>query len=373
MSDNEYLLDFEERFHAKDRKIHKKERKLAQSKDKSKYKKTDTNKAKISLELSTNKTAEGRVLSISSEGIIVAIDSKEYLCSIRGSLKQERTKKKNLVTVGDLVLVQLIDQLHGVITTIQNRSSVLCRAENYYRKKQQLLAANVDQVLITCSPFLPSFKPTLIDRYVIMAQKGNMTPIVLINKIDYLEHPPAMIHNEEHAQVVFLINEFCNAYKKLNVLVLKISAKTNDGLHSLEEVMKGKISVFSGQSGVGKTSLINLLTGLDLKIATLRTQTQKGKHTTTSACLIPLQHGGYCVDTPGIKSFGLWDIPLEELLSFFPDLQAFAHRCKFPNCRHIHEPNCGVKNAVEKEKLSFLRYESYLSLYEDIKENHDLF
>lgn len=374
MSDYDRHLEYEEQFHKKEKKLYRKERKLLKNKDQSKYKKTDLDKKKNqSSKQRTSDLLTARILTISSEGIHAQVDDSQYLCSIKGKLKQERTKNKNLVAVGDFVHIQPIDDQHAVICEVEKRYSILSRAENYSRKKQQIIATNIDQVLITTSVFLPSFKPALIDRYVIMAQKGNMQPIVLINKWDYIEHPPGLIHKEDYEASIELIDLFIKGYEDLGILVIPISSKTGEGIDALKSVMKDKTSVFSGQSGVGKTSLINHITGLELRTSGIKQATQKGKHTTTHASLIPLHNGGYCVDTPGIKSFGLWDISLEKLPDFFPDFSPFTTDCAFVNCTHIHEPKCGVKEAVEEGDLSPLRYESYLTLYEDIKENHSLF
>jgi len=374
MSKSDHHLDYEQHYFSQKNKESKKDKKLAQNKDRSKYKKTDRDKKVIpTLSALIQELPLGRVISVTSEGMLVASEEKNYICSLRGSFKQEKTKHKNLVTVGDMVRFEILDEKIGVIEAIEPRKSVLCRAENHSRHKQQLLAANIDQVFITTSPFLPSFKPTLIDRYVIMAQKGNMTPIVVINKWDLLSHPEEGASPEMIEAAKEFIELFIEGYKTLGVTVLCVSAEQGDGLEDLAKLMEGKTSVFSGQSGVGKTSLINKLSGLDLRTSDVRAQTQKGRHTTTSASLLPLAHGGYCVDTPGIKSFGLWEITLEELKDYFPDIQLFAKKCRFPDCKHIHEPDCAVIRAVEKGKLSPLRYESYLLLHEDLKENRPLF
>ncbi len=367
-------LDYEEHYLSRDRKESKKDKKMAQSKDRSKYKKTDREKkAQNQITPDVAHLAEGKVITITSEGMLVESAHKKIICSLRGNLKQERSLNKNLLAVGDVVRFTPIGEEAGVIEVIMPRTSVLCRAENYSRNKQQLLAANVDQVLITTSPFLPSFKPTLIDRYVIMAQKGNMKPIVIINKWDLLSEPEEGVDPEFVKASIDFIQLFIEGYNKLDIPVVCVSAKTGEGMEELNNLTKNKTSVFSGQSGVGKTSLINNLTGLDLRTSDVRYQTQKGRHTTTTATLLSLGNGGYCVDTPGIKSFGLWDIPLSDLPLYFPDIQAFAGKCHFLNCDHIHEPDCGVIRAVEKGKLSALRYESYVLLFEDLKANRPLF
>lgn len=342
-------FNIEEDFHASDRKASRKERKWAQQKDRSKFKKTDLEKKEKESRFTNTKL--GRVISISRDQIRVSVDETILSCTMRGTLKQEKTLNKNLITIGDLVQ---IDE-RGQIAHIEKRYSFLARADNLRRRKQHMIAANIDQVFITASIEKPVLKPSLIDRYIIAAIKGNMRPIIVINKIDLLQENDT------------LLNELEKVYTNLEIPLIKISCLENKGLDILYKMMEGKTSVFSGQSGVGKSSLINALLGTSLKVGEVIERTNKGVHTTTSAELIPLKEGGFCVDTPGIKSFGLFDISSEELLNYFHDLQAFAHLCKFPSCTHIHEPECAVKKAVAEGKIHPLRYKSYLT----IRENND--
>lgn len=322
-----------------DRRFFRKERKLAQARDRSKYKKSDQDKREAS---SLPEGKRGRVTSITIQGITVDIEGETLECSLRGTLKQERTDKKNLVTVGDFVWVD--DR--GQIAHVEERSSYLARSSD---KGQHFIAANVDQVLITSSVESPTLKTSLIDRYIIAAKKGNMEPVVVINKIDLGKDPT-------------LLEELTEIYKKAGILCIKVSAATGVGMLELQKIISNKTSVFSGQSGVGKTSLINQLMDLSFKTRAVVRKTQKGAHTTTSATLIPLKDGGFCVDTPGIKSFGLPPITPQEFATYFSDLTEHAHLCKFPNCAHTHEPHCAVRAATESGKLSPIRYHSYLSL-----------
>lgn len=372
MSEKENHLDIEELFHKHEKKLHRKERNIAKKKDRSKFKKTDMEK-QTPTNLSSENSLTGRILTVSSEGIFVDYHGREFICSIKGSLKHIKGRDKNLVIVGDVVDFNPINDSTGSIVHVHERYSFLSRAENYNRKKQQLIAANIDQVFITCSTFLPIFKHTLVDRYVVMAQKGNMKPIIIINKSDYLKEKPSIIEEKQYEQILEMISEFIEAYKKLSIPVILSSTHTNEGIEEIKTLMQNKTSVFSGQSGVGKTSLINKALNLNLRTSDIKYKTRKGKHTTTTSSLIALENGGYCVDTPGIKSFGLWDIELSELLYFFPDIQKYSHECKFPNCTHIHEPDCSVKEALDDQKISYLRYSSYIALYEDIKHKHQLF
>lgn len=337
--------DLDKEYNLEDPRAFRKERKRIQAKDRSKYKKTDREKWEQTP--APKEGRRGRVLSVSKLSIDVDLEGEILSCTLRGSLKQERTDKKNLVTVGDIVWV---DE-RGQIAKIEERFSYLSRASNLDRKKEHLIAANIDQVLITASFEAPSLKPSLLDRYIISAKKGNMQPIIVINKIDLCKDRKEL-------------DEIAEIYQKAQIPLITVSAMTKEGIENLKKLMQGKTSVFSGQSGVGKTSLINEVTGRQDKIGDIVHKTQKGAHTTTSAKLIPLDGGGFCVDTPGIKSFGLWDILPSDLSGYFYDLQEFAPHCKFMNCTHMHEPDCAVKKAVEEGKLSKIRYESYTNLLE---------
>lgn len=364
--DFDETLNIEEEFFTNDRKIDRKYKKLLSTKDRSKYKKTDQDQLK---KRNTEETAlanpnikRGRVLVVTIEGILVDAEDTFYSCSLRGSLKKEKTKKKNLIAVGDLVLFEPLDGDKGVISYVEPRHSILSRSDNLHRNKEQLIAVNIDQVFITVSLFKPKLKPSLIDRYIIAAKKGNMRPIIVLNKVDFAKNPPQEVDPAHIKKELDLYKEFKKTYKKLDVLLVEVSTVTGEGLNTLHTLMEGKASVFSGQSGVGKTSIINSLLQLDLKTADLVAKTLKGSHTTTSAKLLPLAKEGFCIDTPGIKSFGIWKIDTQDLQQYFTEFEKFTHKCKFQNCTHIHEPECGVAKAVEEGKVSFLRYESYFDL-----------
>jgi len=343
------------------RKERKEARKIASRKDRSKYKKTDSEKrTRLQKEETEKKLAKkedllrGRVLAITPDGISVQHDEQVYLCALRGLLKKEVTRAKNLVTVGDFVLFEE----GGSIVHIEERHSVLSRQEHLRRRQMQLIAANIDQVLITVSVVEPPLKPPLVDRYIIATYKGNMKPVIVVNKIDLLE---------EGSDEAALFQHFVETYQALAIPVIALSAESGEGIEQLKEQMKGKASVFSGQSGVGKSSLINTMTGLALPVGEVVRKTRKGAHTTTSTHLIPLSFGGWCIDTPGIRSFGVWDLKKEDLESYFPEIQEKSYGCKYPNCTHSHEPGCALEEAVENGEISRLRFDSYLKLLQEIK------
>lgn len=356
--------DFEEDFHSRDRKESRKNRKHAQETDRSKYKKTDQmEKKEVSIDPTWKK---GRVVSISGEGAWIDQEGGRILASLKGLLKKEKGQVKNILAVGDFVW---FTPEHS-IAHIEERYSFLARTD-ISGKKEQLIAVNVDQAIIVISIVNPQLKPALIDRYLIAAEKGNIHPIIVVNKIDLLDDA-----DESERK---LYSDFIEAYEKIGIPLLSISANTGVGIDALKALLKDKVSVFSGQSGVGKSSLINIAFGLNLKIGELAHKTAKGTHTTTTSQLIPLPEGGFCVDTPGVRSFGIWKLTREEVMAHFADLAKVG--CKYPDCRHINEPECGVLKGIETGKISLLRYESYRTLLDEAtggidnrqkrKENYD--
>lgn len=335
------------------RKERKKAGKLAAKRDRSKYKKTDREKKEEKKVLKQG--LKGRVLSIAPEGIAVQVDDFIYTCTLRGALKKEVTRAKNLVTVGDFVL---FDKETQSIFHVEERVSVLSRQEHLRRHQKQLIAANIEQVLITVSVVKPTLKPALVDRYVIATYKGNMNPVIVVNKIDLLEDGSVEAEAFQH---------FAGIYEKLGIPLIAVSATNGEGMDRLKEIMRGKASVFAGQSGVGKSSLINGVTGLTLPVGEVVKKTLKGAHTTTAAHLIPLNFGGWCIDTPGIRSFGIWDLKREDLENYFPEISTMSAGCKFPNCTHTHEPDCAIREGVERGEISPIRFESYIKLLEELK------
>lgn len=353
----------EDDFH-ETRKELKAHRKMVSKRDRSKFKKTDREKlsrhqkTESEKKLSKKELLRGRVLDIYPEGgVVVDHDGLIYTCVLRGILKKEQSRQKNLVAVGDFVLFESSEGEVATISHIEERTSILSRQEHLRRRQEQIIAANIDQVLITASIADPPLKPALIDRYIIATKKGNMLPVIVLNKIDLL-HP--------HSSEYLLFESFLNTYQCLNIPVIPLSIHTGEGIEALKKCMQGKASVFSGQSGVGKSSLINAITGLSLPVGDVAKKTRKGSHTTTRAHLIPLPFGGWCIDTPGIRSFGVWDLKKEDLAAYFPEIQAIGRTCYYPNCTHAHEPGCAVEAALEKGEISPLRFDSYSKLLEEI-------
>ncbi|MDJ0652000.1 MAG: ribosome small subunit-dependent GTPase A [Simkaniaceae bacterium] len=369
MANIDDYLDYEEQFHPKGKRESRKERRETRVRDRSKYKKSDRDQKKRHLKneeppLGAN-DLRGRILTITPDTITVSSGHKTYLCSLKGSLKKEKTKHKNLITVGDWVHFEKKSEGSGTIAHVEKRTSFLIRAENLSRRKQQLIASNIDQVFVVMSVVSPKFKPLLVDRYILSAKKGKMQPIVLINKMDLFNAPPEAISKEELLAEKISFEEFLEAYKPLDIPLIPLSVSTGENLDPLKKLMENKTSVFSGQSGVGKSSLINAVLGSELPTGPIALKTNKGSHTTTIAELIPLKNDGFCIDTPGIKSFGLWENDPSSILEIFPDFTALASDCKFPNCTHTHEPDCAIIKAVKENTIHPLRYASYTTLLED--------
>jgi len=300
----------------------------------------------VVLEVDESVCRPGRVLSVHGLWSEVADETgKVYKCTVRRLLKTLQTEQRHILAVGDRVMFRPVNEAaaEGVVERVEPRRGILSRSSH---GRQQIIVANVEQVLVVCSAAEPPLKPNLIDRMLIAAEKGGIRPVICINKIDLVD--PAELQ------------PLVGVYSQMGYQVLLLSAQTCWGLDRLRRVLKDRQSVVAGQSGVGKSSLLNALDPrLHLRVAPVNPDTQKGRHTTTTARLIPLCFGGYVVDTPGIRQFELWDVAPAEVANFFRDFRPFINFCKFPDCTHTHEADCAVKNAVADGRLDQRRYESY--------------
>jgi ribosome biogenesis GTPase len=301
----------------------------------------------VLLDVDESSCLRGRVISVHGlASTVEADDGRRYQCATRRLLKTLSTDQRHVVAAGDRVWFRPVDAREGIIERIEPRYGILSRAT---RGRQHVIVANVDQLLIVASAAEPYLKPNLIDRFLVSAEHAGLKTVIAINKIDLVE--PA-----ELAPLV-------GVYSRMGYLVLLVSARSGFGIERLRRALAGRQSVVAGQSGVGKSSLLNAVEpGLDLLVAEVSAETQKGKHTTTTARLLPLA-GGWVVDTPGIRQFQLWDVVPEEVAAGYRDLRPLVSRCGFPDCTHTHETNCAVKDAVADGWLDARRYESYCHLF----------
>jgi ribosome biogenesis GTPase len=307
----------------------------------------------------------GRVLSVFGlTSTVLGDDGATYQCATRRILKTLSTDERNPVVAGDRVFLRPAEggkgdspifaetkietvPREGLIERVEPRHGTISRA---VRGRRQVLVSNVDQLLIVTSVAEPRLKPNLLDRMLVAAEKGRVRPIICINKIDL----------EEPANLLPLVG----VYSRMGYSTLLVSAKTGFGVERLRQLVAGRESVVAGQSGVGKSSLLNAIdAGLHLRVGEVSEENEKGRHTTTTARLLPIACGGFVVDTPGLRSFELWDVIPEEVGGYFRDLRSFVNLCKFPDCTHTHEDDCAVKDAVTDGLLDERRYESYCALH----------
>ena len=284
-------------------------------------------------------------------------------CNIRGKLRIQGIKSTNPVAVGDYVEYDISeDPEKGVIKNVLDRKNYIIRKSTNLSKQTHIIAANVDQAVLVVTIAYPDTYPIFIDRFLISAEAYRIPAKIVFNKID--------LYNEKQTKV---LNNLIDIYKKVGYDCIAVSVKENINVDKVKELIKNKTSVISGISGVGKSSLINLIdSNLNLKVTEISDSHKSGKHTTTFAEMFELSMGGYIIDTPGIRGFGLHNIFNEELFHFFPEIFKASHACKYHNCTHVHEPDCAVKNAVETGEVSELRYENYLKILFDDDSKHRL-
>ena len=298
----------------------------------------------------------GVVTQISTSAYQVDLGSELVLCGVRGSLSASHTGYTNVVAVGDQVFISLGEGGHGVIERVLPRRTVLARPDVTNEDLSQIIVSNVDQLIIVAAWEEPAIWLELIDRYLIAAAEGNMTPLICLNKIDLAE-------NEEDCRQEMAL------YEALGYTVLYTSAVTGRGLDQLRECLVGHETVLAGLSGVGKSTLLMAVQpDLELQVAEVSYYSGEGRHTTSQVSLLRLHGGGYVVDTPGIRELGLVTVHRHELVLYYPEIAALAGECQFNDCTHTHEPGCAVVEAVEEERLAWSRYASYQAIYESLPE-----
>ncbi len=263
-------------------------------------------------------------------------------------------RHSTLVTIGDKIRYRPVGKDSAIITHVYARDSWLLRQSIRDSEYAQVLVANIDIVVVTTAATAELLRPGLIDRYLIAAAMGGLAACVVINKVDLPDE-------EDRA----FVDDVATMYRGAGYDVALTSCVTGEGVDELQALLQGRLSAFSGHSGVGKTSILNvLLPNLNEKTAEMSEQSQRGMHTTTRSTLYPLPAGGYIADTPGIREFGLFYFDPAVLHTYYPEFVRMARACRYPFCTHTHEPDCAVKDAVDRETIHPLRYRNYLQILE---------
>ena len=286
-------------------------------------------------------------------------DGNQIESRIKGNLRLKGIRSTNPIAVGDQVeLIEIKEdniengQCVGLISNIIPRTNYIIRKSPNLSKESHIIAANIDQAFLVVTIKYPVTTTTFIDRFLVSAEAYRIPCHILFNKID--------IYNNQQLDI---INSLIDTYEKIGYKCLKLSTKDQTGINDLKSWMQNKTNVFTGHSGVGKSSIINTLQpDLILKTGRISEAHLSGKHTTTNSEMYELDFGGYIIDTPGIKGFGVLDMEKEEIGHYFPEIFKKLENCQFYNCTHTHEPNCEVKKAVEKGEIALSRYETYLGL-----------
>ena len=283
-------------------------------------------------------------------------DNQIIECKLKGQFRIHGIKTTNPVAVGDHVcFIREKKQVYGLITDIEERKNYITRKSINLSHISHILAANIDRVFLIISINYPQTPLGFIDRFLTAAESFRIKTVLVFTKID-------LYNKEEYIQ----LNEWKTLYEQIGYSCLSVSALTKEGLDNLKEMMQNNVSFFGGQSGVGKSTLINALDqNLHLQVGDISNFYKKGKHTTTFAEMFTLSFGGYIIDTPGIKEFGLIQYEKEEVTHYFPEMLRLLPQCKFNNCTHTHEPNCAVKKALEEGKIAYSRYRNYISIIEN--------
>lgn len=300
---------------------------------------------------------------------VEAEDGATYMCELRGRLMEE-AKSSDIAAIGDRALISLrreegTDTSMGVIEELTPRASVLSRAVRTTGKRgagqaerEQVVIANAERALFVFSAAQPSPDLKILDRLLVAGERSNIAELIIVlNKID-LDHAAEL-------------DPILRGYERIGYPVLRTSALRGDGIESLRSRVRDGISVFTGPSGVGKTSLLNRMQpGLGRQVKDVGRQSEEGVHTTRDSALVRLESGGYIADTPGIRSLTVWDIEPDELDAYFVDIEPYVLDCKFSNCTHINEPACAVRYAVEQGDLASWRYRNYLELREELRDTY---
>ena len=275
-------------------------------------------------------------------------------CKLKGNFRIKDIRTTNPVAVGDRVLVEWHpDKQLGLITKIFDRDNYIIRRSTKLSKESHIIAANLDQVVLVACIAFPRTSTGFIDRFLVTSEAYHIPAVLVFNKTDL--YPP---------ELMAFLEELESIYKTAGYPFLKVSAVNGEGIQELRDILKDKVSLISGHSGVGKSTLINVLEpALRLKVLEISSYHLKGQHATTFAEMLPLTGGGYIIDTPGIKEFGLTDFNKKEVAERFPEMRALMHECRYSNCTHTNEPGCAVIPAVNAGRIAPSRYDNYLRIF----------
>lgn len=279
-------------------------------------------------------------------------------CKIKGTFRMKGIRSTNPVAVGDRVEIVCNREGTAFITGICDRRNYIIRKSSNLSKQSHIIASNVDQAFLVVTVDFPETSTIFIDRFLASAEAYNVPVVILFNKVDLLEGDKARY-----------LDMLVGLYETVGYRCLKVSAETGEGIGSLKPLLKDKITLFSGNSGVGKSSLLNrLVPGAGLRTSEISGAHNTGTHTTTFSEMLRLEYGGWVIDTPGIKGFGTFNMEPEEIGGYFKEIFRFSKKCRFSNCTHTHEPGCAVRKAVEEHYIAESRYSSYLSMLNDKEE-----
>lgn len=296
--------------------------------------------------------------------MVLTDDGQTVACKIKGNFRLKGIRTTNPVAVGDRVTITGTNDETNYITAIEPRRNYIIRKATNLSKQGHILAANLDQVCLVVTLFHPVTSTTFIDRFLTTAEAYRVPAVIVINKIDLLEGDDEALE---------YIDAVAYLYESIGYPVVKLSARTGEGIDTLRSMLDGKTTLFSGNSGVGKSTLINdLIPGLDLATAEISDTHDTGMHTTTFSEMfeIPgLSAGSYIIDTPGVKGFGTLEFDRHEVSHFFPEIFKIGAGCRYGDCTHTHEPGCAVREALEDHRIAESRYTSYLSILDDSAED----
>ena len=290
---------------------------------------------------------------------VLTDDGKEVESKVKGKFRLKGIRSTNPVAVGDRVELIINAEGQGLITAIEDRKNYIIRRSTNLSKQSSIIAANLDQAFLVITVAHPETSTTFIDRFLASAEAYSVPVVLVFNKTDLLSD------EEKHYQDMVV-----DLYETIGYECHQVSAATREGIEPLKAKLADKVTLLSGNSGVGKSTLLNLfIPGAHARVADISDSHDTGMHTTTFSEMLQLPEGGWLIDTPGIKGFGSFDMEPEEISSYFPEIFKFSKDCRFSNCTHTHEPGCAVRKAVEEHYIAESRYQSYLSMLQDKDEN----